>query len=610
MLRLLVDDEPFDLRYGELLAHDRVLDFRAGVLTRAVRWRSPARRAVRVTSTRLVSFTQRAILAIAYEVEPIDGRANIVVQSELVANEAMRRRRRSAHRRRDRVAARRRGASRGATRRGLLIHRTRRSGLRIAAAMDHVISGTPALRLVTQASPDSARVVATDVLEPGQRLRIVKFVAYGWSGERTLPALRDQVAAALLAAAPAGWERLVAEQRELPRRVLGDRRRRARGRLELQQAVRFALFQRALGRRARGGAGIPAKGLTGTGYDGHSFWDTEIYRRAGAGVHRARCRGRRAALAPLDAARGQARARRPRPRRRRVSLAHHPRRGVLGLLAGRNRRLSRQRRHRRTPVILYVRATGDERVRARRRPRDPRRDGAAVALARPLRLAAATSASTASPAPTNTPPSSTTTSTRTSWRSGTSPAPPTPASAIGTGRARSASRPTRWPRWRAAAERVVIPYDERARRPSAVGGIHRARAVGLRGDEARPVPALALHFPYFDLYRRQVVKQPDLVLAMQLFSDAFTPEQRARNFDYYERITVRDSSLSACTRRSPPPTPATCRLAFDYAAEAALMDLHDLRAQHARRPAHRVAGRNLDRASSWASAACATTASR
>jgi alpha,alpha-trehalose phosphorylase len=47
---------------------------------------------------------------------------------------------------------------------------------------------------------------------------------------------------------------------------------------------------------------------------------------------------------------------------------------------------------------------------------------------------------------------------------------------------------------------------------------------------------------------RQVVKQADLVLAMQLRCDAFTDDQKARNFDYYERITVRDSSLSACTQ--------------------------------------------------------------
>jgi alpha,alpha-trehalose phosphorylase len=78
------------------------------------------------------------------------------------------------------------------------------------------------------------------------------------------------------------------------------------------------------------------------------------------------------------------------------------------------------------------------------------------------------------------------------------------------------------------------------------------------------------------LYRKQVVKQPDLVLAMQLFRDFFPPEQRARNFDYYERITVRDSSLSACTEALAAADAGHLRLAFDYASEAALVDLHDL----------------------------------
>src|SRR5262249_28760570 len=89
LIRLLVDDQPFDVRYGRLLAHDRVLDFRAGTLKRCAEWCSPARRTIRVTSTRFVSFTHRAILGILYEVEPIDGSANVVVQSELVANEAL-----------------------------------------------------------------------------------------------------------------------------------------------------------------------------------------------------------------------------------------------------------------------------------------------------------------------------------------------------------------------------------------------------------------------------------------------------------------------------------------------------------------------------------------
>ena len=87
IIRLLVEDEPFDVRYGELESHERVLDLKAGLLDRTLVWASPAGRRVRVTSTRLVSFTQRAIAAIRYTVEPLDDRVPVVVQSELVANE-------------------------------------------------------------------------------------------------------------------------------------------------------------------------------------------------------------------------------------------------------------------------------------------------------------------------------------------------------------------------------------------------------------------------------------------------------------------------------------------------------------------------------------------
>src|SRR5213080_4141747 len=87
IIRLLVDDEPFDIRYGQLLSHERELDLRAGVLRRRVEWRSPAGAVVRVRSTRLVSFVQRSTAAILYEVEPLDEPLRLVVQSELVANE-------------------------------------------------------------------------------------------------------------------------------------------------------------------------------------------------------------------------------------------------------------------------------------------------------------------------------------------------------------------------------------------------------------------------------------------------------------------------------------------------------------------------------------------
>ena len=89
IIRMLVDDEPFDVRYGTLRSHERVLDLRAGVLRRKVEWVSPAGQAIRVRTTRLVSFVQRSIAAVLYEVEAVDDPATLVVQSELVANEVL-----------------------------------------------------------------------------------------------------------------------------------------------------------------------------------------------------------------------------------------------------------------------------------------------------------------------------------------------------------------------------------------------------------------------------------------------------------------------------------------------------------------------------------------
>ena len=85
-----------------------------------------------------------------------------------------------------------------------------------------------------------------------------------------------------------------------------------------------------------------------------------------------------------------------------------------------------------------------------------------------------------------------------------------------------------------------------------------------------------MHFPYLDLYRKQVVKQADLVLAMHWRGDCFTQEEKERNFAYYEGITVRDSSLSSTTQATIAAECGHLQLAHDYLGEAALMDLHDL----------------------------------
>ena len=105
----------------------------------------------------------------------------------------------------------------------------------------------------------------------------MKLVAYGWSGERTLPALRDQVLAALSAARATAWDGLLADQRKYLDAFRAHADVELEGDSDLQQAVRFALFQVLSAGAGAEERAIPAKGLTGTGYDGHAFWDTEAF---------------------------------------------------------------------------------------------------------------------------------------------------------------------------------------------------------------------------------------------------------------------------------------------------------------------------------------------
>jgi alpha,alpha-trehalose phosphorylase len=573
IIRLLVDDEPFDARYGQLLEHERRLDLRAGLLRRTVQWRSRAGRTVRVTSTRLVSFKRRSILAINYEIEPVDGNAGIVVQSELVANEAIPYAPgdpRAAAATASPLLSEQHSAD-GA--RAMLMHRTRRSGLRVAVTMDHVASGTSALRVVTQISPDSARVVTIDELEPGQHLRIVKLVAYGWSGERSQPAMRDEVAAALVSASAAGWDRLVAEQREYLDQFWATSDVELDGDLELQQAVRFGLFHiLSAGARSEGGA-IAAKGLTGTGYDGHSFWDTDFYvltvlsfTAPAAAADAIRWR-----YSTLPAAKARA-------RHLGLAGAAYPWRTIHGEECSGYWPAGTAAFHVNADIahaaMLYVRATGDMAF---------ERDIGTEILVETARL----------------------------WRSlghfdrrgrfridgVTGPDEYTAivnnnvftnlmarhnllgaaeACERHTGKALALRVTTdEMAAWRAAAQNVAIPFDEQIGVHQQSEGFTELEPWSFESTRPDQYP-LMLHFPYFELYRKQVVKQPDLVLAMAIFNQQFTAEQRARNFDYYEQITVRDSSLAACTEAVVAADLGHLRLAFDYAAEAALVDLHDL----------------------------------
>ena len=574
LIRLLVDDEPFDVRYGKLESHERELDLRDGVLRRSVHWTTPTGRKIAISSVRLVSLTQRAIAAISYEVEPLNAPVRVVVQSELVANEAL-----PPQSKDPRVGAALASAleceehqAHGTI--GLMVHHTRVSGLLIGAAMDHHIEG-PAEKVVeAESSPDVARVTITTRLTPGKRLRIVKLISYGWSSLRSRPAIHDQVMAALSAARLVGWEGLLAEQRAYLDDFWANADVELEGDPQIQQAVRFALFHvLQAGARAECRP-IPAKGLTGPGYDGHAFWDTEIFvlpvltlTRPNAAADALRWRH-----LILNKAREHA---------RELGLrgAAFPWRTIRGPECSGYWPAGTAAFHINADIAYavanYLEATDDtafeEEVGLEILVETARlwlSLGYYNAATDQFRIDGVTGPDEYSALADNNVYTNLMAQHNLRWAVEAVKRSPEKAHALGVDTGEVAS-------WYEAAEKMLIPYDERLGVTSQAESFTEHKVWNF-ADTAPSQYPLLLHFPYFDLYRKQVVKQADLVLAMHLRSDAFTPEQKARNFAYYEPLTVRDSSLSASTQAVLAAEVGQLQLAYDYLGEAALVDLHDL----------------------------------
>ena len=288
VIELFVDDEPLFIPTARTPEYLRVLDMRAGTLTRRLLWATPSGKHVRVTSTRLVSLEHRHVVAISYEVS-VDHPGPVLIRSRIVnrANAALDEASQEGPRNDPRIARRlgRRVLEPHLVEeqagRLVLGYRTVRSGMTMAVAVDHAIDVPSPHHVTSHADPDDSEFIVAVDAEPDVPIRFVKYAAFQTSRTVAVSELADRCRRTLDRLTHSGFEPLLSAQRSCLDRfwdradvILEDTERHP---VRMQQALRWNLFHLAQATWRAEGIGIPAKGLTSDAYDGHYFWDTETW---------------------------------------------------------------------------------------------------------------------------------------------------------------------------------------------------------------------------------------------------------------------------------------------------------------------------------------------
>lgn len=288
LLKLYVDDEPLLLSAADLDSYERAVDFRNGVLTREMIWRTPAGKRVRVSSQRMVSFVHRHLAVMTFEITLLDAAAPVVVSSQLLnrqdgedeyhvksaaLGEGM-------DPRRSRKFGRRVLEPRLQREDGneiVLGYRCANSKMTLACGTRHLIDTSCQVEVETDVGADLAKTVFTVSATPGDPIKITKLVSYHSSIGVPTEELADRCSRTLQRAEADGIEHIVVEQRGWLDEFWANSDVELRGDDRAQQALRWNLFQLAQASARTQEQGVAAKGVTGGGYDGHYFWDTEVY---------------------------------------------------------------------------------------------------------------------------------------------------------------------------------------------------------------------------------------------------------------------------------------------------------------------------------------------
>ncbi len=569
-LRLAVDGVPLDVTTFTPQVHERTLDLRTGVLHRKMAWRTETGTRVELESQRLVSLRERSLAAVRYRVRALDGAAHVVVRSELVLGE----RPPEVDSPDPRVADALDHPFETLTTSnnesgGAFAARTRRSGIAIAAAAQHVVSGG---RSDTQQLEDHVITTITADLDAGESLTIDKFLGQVWSRQSHPDSLLEAARTVVDSGIDLGWDGLAEIQRSVLDQMWASADVEVDGDPELQQALRYNLFTLFTSTALIHDAPLGGKGLTGLGYSGHTFWDIEgfvipalclLFPDAAARLLQWR-------HATLDAARDRAMV-------LGVDGASFAWRTIDGHEVSAYWPASTAALHVNADISrafwLYGNVTG----------RGAASVGGLEVLVDTARLWMSVGHDDFEG----------------SWHLFGVTGPdeytgvvddnvftnlmarrnllraaeaceesPEQAGQLGVDAAELH-------RWRSAAAAVHVPWDERKQVHPMNTNFTNYRE--WRFEDKQDSYPVQQHQHYAKFYRRQVLKQADMVQALWWCREDFTAEQVARDVDYYEARTVRDSSLSACVQAVVCAQAQHPDLAYRYLRESALTDLADVR---------------------------------
>src|SRR5262244_3051419 len=594
IIKLFVDDEPLWLPTANLLSYDRRLNMKSGTLDREILWETPAGKQVLITSRRLISFANRHVAAISYRVTLLNAAASLVISSEMATNEPSARINgddpRQAKAFSDRVLHPR--ASYSKDRRIVLCHATEKSRLTLTCATDNAIETSCPHAYKVAHTEDFGQVAFTIEARSGCPIQLTKYMVYHTSDTASAEELCGRAEWTLDRVMNQGFEQLLASQEQ----YLGDFWRRSdvqvrdvredrtkRSTVEIQQAIRFNLFHILQASARAEDTGVPAKGLTGQAYEGHYFWDTEIY------------------LLPFLTYTSPRIARNlltfrykmlPQARARARQLGHRgamfPWRTISGEEASAYYAAGTAQYHINADIMYalrkYVQATGDELF---------LRECGAEMLVETARLwldlgfysdgkggkfciNAVTGPDEYNTVVNNN--AYTNLMARENLRYAAQTVEALRATTPDVYNAlvhTTALEPSEVEAWTRAAEHMYVPYDAQTGMTLQHDGFLDDEPWDFHTTPPDHYPLLLFYHP-LNIYRKQVIKQADVVLAMFLLGNAFSPEAKQRNFEFYDPLTTGDSSLSSCIEAIIAAQIGDMEKAIRYGMAALLMDLADV----------------------------------